>query len=352
MIIFTMTSDAGITLAEASIDRALTRSKLTIFTFFVMAMLAPATQAVNLNYDSLSSLEQPLAVELGDTTLVLSGLVDLPGFVDLQGNADTETSLRSNLQITAETQLANSLTLGAGYFGSYDNDAQDAYSDNLALFIGGVWGTLSIGDVTGVVGEETRRNRGAGNAVLSYANFMGRLADEGIAYIGRFGPSRISANIDQDSNIEIGWMFQRPIGNKDYRFSARLLSGETTLGDNITFDSLGAGGVAELTFGSSMFDIGMGYETLESQNLDLDRWFIASGVNHKVGRWTFSAEAQFGEIDNQHERSYAIGMICDIARGLSLNLGINNRDSNIATDGVTIRQDDSTEGVFSLRYSF
>ncbi|MFT5572532.1 MAG: hypothetical protein ACI9FR_001455 [Cryomorphaceae bacterium] len=317
-----------------------------------LAMFSHLSFAVNLNYDSLSSLEEPLAAHVADTTLVFSGLVDIPAFIDLQDDADTDTNLRSNFQITAETQLANSWTLGAGYFGSYDNDADDSFNDNAALFIGGAWGIVSIGNVTGLVREGTRRNRGAGNAALSYDDFLGRLYDDGVGYLGRFGPSRISANIDDNSNAEIGWMFQRPVGNKDYRFAVRLQSSEATFDNNTAVDSKGASGVAELTYGSSVFDIGIGHETLKSQNFELDRWFISSGVAYKIGRWTLSAQAHVGEIESQDERSYAIGMICDIARGLSLNLGVNSRESNIQHSGVTIRSDDSTEGVVSVRYSF
>ena len=42
----------------------------------IAAAGSAAAQDISLNYESLSSMEEPLAVEIGDTTFVLTGLVD------------------------------------------------------------------------------------------------------------------------------------------------------------------------------------------------------------------------------------------------------------------------------------
>lgn len=324
-----------------------------LISLFVFTTAPTVTNALNLNYESLSSLEEPIAVHIGDTTLVWSGLVDLPLTFDLEDHSGSESGFRSNMQLSAETQLSNSWTLGAAYSGSYADDLADTYDDNAALFVGGIWGVLSIGNVNGVVREETRRNRGVGNAILNYDDFLGSLEDEGIAYSGRFGPSRLSFSVDEDDNTELGWMYQRPFGNKDYRFSARFQSAEFTTDDGVEFDTQGFGIVAELTYGSNVFDIGINHETLKAKNISsVDRWFVSSGVNRKVRRWTISGEILYGEVENQQEQSYALGIAYDVARGISLNLGVNYRNSNIELDRTFIRNEKATEGVLSLRYSF
>lgn len=325
---------------------------------FAKSLVAPLlimpsmAMAVNLNYDRLSSLEEPLATHVGDTTLLLQGLVDLPVVYDLEDDNDTESNLLANFQISAETQLANSWTLGATYFGAYDNDATDSFDDNFAVFLGGVWGTLSLGNVTGMVREETRRRRGAGNAFLAYDDFLGGLQEEGVSYAGRFGPSRLSLNVDDEGNAELGWQFQRPIGNKDYRFTTRINSAEYSPNPESTYQTTGVSTMVELTYGSSVYDLALGLESIDTGATTLDRWYLSAGAAHKIGRWTFSGEAHVGEVEDQDEQSYALGVIYDVARGLSLNLGINDRDSSLSHEGIILRNDDSTEGILSLRYSF
>ncbi len=62
--------------------------------------------AVDLNYENLSFVEEPLAIELGDTTFLLNGLVDIAAQdSDLH---DDNTLLTNSVQLTAETQLRNS----------------------------------------------------------------------------------------------------------------------------------------------------------------------------------------------------------------------------------------------------
>ena len=50
------------------------------------------SEGVSLNYDTLSSLEEPLAIEVGDTTVVLRGLLDLPVASTTRNGDDWDTS--------------------------------------------------------------------------------------------------------------------------------------------------------------------------------------------------------------------------------------------------------------------
>jgi hypothetical protein len=318
---------------------------------FVTALSATA-QAVDLNYESLSSLEEPLAIQYQDITFSLSGLTDA-SLNYLRESSDSEATLLGNFQISAETQLANSWTLGAAYFGQYDDAEDDNYTDNAAIYLGGVWGTGSIGNVTGIVREQTRRIRAAGNGELNFDDHLGQLSDFGVNYIGRFGPSQLLASIDDDSNFEIASIYQRPIDNKDYRFSLRYRESQFTPDNEIMlFDSKAIGLMGELTYGNTIFNLGLGIEQLSSDSMSLDRQTVSMGAFRKVGLWTFSGEVHFGDIEGQDERSYALGLKYDIARGMSLNFGLNHSDADVAENGVSILQVNETEGLVSVRYSF
>lgn len=310
--------------------------------------------AVDLNYDSLSSLEEPIAFELSDTTFSVTGLID--SALRYGDESEDDSFILGNFQIGAETQLPNSWTLGATYFGSYsssDVDSDDSYQDNAAVYLGGIWGTAAAGNVTGLVREQTRRARGVGNAELSFDDYLGQLGDYGVSYSGRFGPNVFMIATDDDGGYELGASYQRPLGNKDYRFSLRYRDSQYTPDNDITvFDSRGVGFVSELTFGSTVLDFGLGVEQLSFNSLEADRTYASFGVSHKVGAWATSAEAHFGQIESQNERSYALGLRYDIARGLSLNLGVNYTDAIIDVGTIRLLNDSDTVGTASLRYSF
>jgi len=341
-------------------------SKLSLTTLYVVLVsicyLTPA-QSISLNYENLSSLEEPIAVQYNDITLSLNGLADGYQYHNEASNGDS--TLRGNFQLGAETQLANSWTLGSAYFGEYTNTnsdnsysdddsySDDSYSDNLAVYLGGVWGSLSIGNVTGLVREQTRRIRGTGNAELNFDDQLGQLEEYGLTYIGRFGPTQLLLTLDKDQHFEIGSTYQRPIGNKDYRFSLSYRDSVYTADNQVDdFESNAFGFITELTYGSTVVNLGIGLERLSNDSINLDRQYLSVGANRKVGRLTFSGELHFGETEGQNEESLAIGIRADIARGLSFNLGINHNQADLAQAGVSILNSDETRGIASLRYSF
>ena len=138
-------------------------------TAFAIAANHPATaQDISLNYESLSSLEEPLAAEIGDVTLVLTGLLDASSTHDSEDETEVDFGLIGNVQLAALTQLPNSWRLALTYFGQYANDAatgfrsDDTFVDNGAVSIGSAWGTVLGGEISGIVCGQTRRRRGAG----------------------------------------------------------------------------------------------------------------------------------------------------------------------------------------------
>ncbi len=327
--------------------------------------LAPSAvhaQDIDLNYDRLSSLEEPLAFDLGNVTVAVSGVADAPIIATSDEIADTDDvdiGIVGNFQVTAQTQLANRWTIGAAYFGQYSTDpvdvfgSGDGYSDNVAGFVGTSFGTLLGGNVNGQVREITRRERGVGNGFLEFDDFYGELDEWGGAYVGRFGPSVVGAVVDDDGDFEIGAVFQRPIGQKDYRISGRVRRSSFLAADGVTeFDSTGVGAVGEFVYGSSLFDLGVGYERLESTTVDVNRWFISAGAQTQLGPLRLSAEGHFGQVAGDNEISTALGASYDIARGLSFNLGVNYEKARIEAGGISLVQTEEIKAVASLRFSF
>ncbi len=332
--------------------------KLLLSSVSATALLGFVTAAyadgVSLNYERLSFFEEPIATEVGDVTLELRGTIDLPVSVDLEGDDREDYNFTGNFQVNAETQTANQLTLGATYFGQYaTEDTDDHYTENAAAYIGGVWGTVIGGNVAGIVREETRRARGAGNAALEFDAALGELDDLGGSYVGRYGPVVLSGTIDEDANVDVGFMFQRPLGNKDYRFTGRYSEGTYTSADGSTvFDTHAVGAVAEFVYGSSTFDLGVGYEDFAATALDVDRWYVSTGAQTKMGVVSLSLEGHYGEVEGQEEVAAAFGVAYDIARGLSANLGVNYSYAPITVNGVGFNNAQETKGIASLRYSF
>lgn len=315
-------------------------------------------QDVSLNYESLSSLEEPLATEIGDVTIVLTGLVDA-SLVRDTGDDETDAGLVGNFQVGALTQLPNRWRVGLSYFGQYaagepsESDSEDRYSDNVALSASGIWGTVLGGDISGIVREHTRRVRGAGNASLAFDDALGELADRGGAYVGRFGPWIASALVVEDGDFDVGAMLQRPAGDKDYRLTLRATRGAYTAADGSRrFDTAAGGIVAEIIRGSTSFDVGLGLERFSSSASDADRWYVSTGIRTKTGVVSLSLEGHYGRTEGEEEVSTAFGIQFDVARGLSANLGLNHAHAGLVLGGVRFVDTRETQAVLSIRYSF
>jgi len=324
---------------------------------------AAQAQDVNLNYERLSSLEEPLAFELGDeVTVSVSGVADVPiigEFDNLINDDQVTVGFVSNVQIAAETQLRNRWTVGVAYAGQYSTDAfsqigeTDDYSDNVAGFVGTSFGTFIGGNVSDQVRELTRRERAVGNGFLAFDDFYGTLDNWGGAYIGRFGPSVIGGVVDENGDFEVGAQFQRPIGERDIRLTGRYRQARFTAPDGITeFETSGVGVVAEYVYGSSLLDVGVGYERLDGAIVNLDRWFVSSGGQTQFGPLLLSVEGHYGQVEGMDEISAAVGASYALARGLSVNFGGNYSDAKIASDGVTLVETEAVTAVSSVRYSF
>ncbi len=317
-----------------------------------------SAEPLSLNYESLSSMEEPLAVEVADVTFILTGLVDTRWSVDTEGSNDTDTGLVGNFQANALTQLGNRWRVDLSYFGQHASDPTtpfgtgDGYTDNAALSVGSYWGTVSGGNVSGIVRELTRRLRGVGNAALAFDDFLGMPEDRSGGYTGRFGPWIVGAVVDEDGNPDLGAVFQRPAGTRDWRMALRAAEGAFASRGGRRFDTRGLSLVGEVIYGSTTIDAGAGYERLSSKGLDIDRRYVSAGIRTKTGAFSFSLEGHIGRVEGKDEASVALGGQYDIARGLSANLGLNHARARAPLDGVTLLDIEETRAALSLRYSF
>ena len=324
-----------------------------IFAISITMASTAVAQTKLLNFEKLSFFEKPLAADLGFTTLVFSATLESKIFDYSGENGENGTAFDGNYQISALTQLSNRWRLGATYYGE---DVDDKYTDKTTISIGGVWGTLMAGNVSDTVREQTRRQPGAGNASLAFDDFIGKTDDSGVSYAGRFGPWIVSGYADGEGGVDLGAVYQRPQGTKDYRFTLRTISGahmaSNDLGKPIAYDTVGLGIVGELIYGSSIFDAGFGYERFKSEEEKAKRRFVSVGARNKFDNITISLEGHYGAIEDDEEVSTALGIQYDISRGLSANFGINHSRAKATSSSIRNTDTEETGTILSLRYTF
>ena len=313
------------------------------------------------NLEHLSPLEEAIAMEIGDVTLTLTGALEARYTAGSDDDEDNGPGLVGSLGVVAMTQLPNRWRVNLSYASqlvsdeALSPDANEKYTDDAALSVGGVWGTVLLGNVSDTVREQTRRRRGFGNAALEFDDFHGELSDRSAGYAGRVGPFVASGVVDDDSNIDLGLTFQRPIGNgsKDYRFTFRAGQGAYEAADeSLLFTSRGHSVVGEVVYGSTLLDVGLGQERFSSSGVNATRWYISSGIRRKIMVWGLSLEGHYGQIEGQEEVSAALGVQYDLARGLSANFGMNYEDAQVALGDVKFLDASDTKAVFSLTYRF
>lgn len=312
-------------------------------------------ESFSLNYADLSTLESPIVFRAGQMTLVVSGLVDGGARLNLANSAPLshiDTGVTANFTATAETQLGNRWTVGGSYFGQYDSFGR-SYTANSAAFVRTSWGSIIGGNVGGLLREDTRRRRAPGLASLGYDDFLGQNARWGGVYRLVSGPYVSGVMVDEDGDVEVGTVYQRPYGTHDIRWSlrgryARIRDAQ----GNRRFSTAGIGGVTDLTYGSSIYDLGLGYERITGQGLALDRWFASAGARTKIQALSLSLEGHIGAVDGSPEYAAAAGLAYSFARGMSANLGLNYKEANVVRNGVNVLVGKSESAAFSLRYSY
>ena len=317
------------------------------------------TQSTSINFERLSSMEEPLTRKVGQTTLVMSGVVDSAFVYDAEDKKSAKNAgFLLNFQIDALTQLSNRWHVGLSYFGQYtgedvfESKSNSEYLDNASFSVGSSWGRVSTGNVFGIVREETRRLRGAGNADLQFDDFLGGIDEQSTAYTCRFGPWVFGSVVDGDGRYDLGTIYQRPNGMRDYRITFRTSKGSFTDDSEREYDTKAAAVVAEVIYGSTLFDFGGGQERFESGDLKTERWYVSTGIRRKFGALNVSVEGHTGRVAGANEKSTALGAQYDMARGLSVNLGVNRAKVKADLEKKGFTAVESTKTSLSLRYSF
>lgn len=329
--------------------------KLLLYTGLALAAVIPnaKSQERRLFYDQISMVEEPLATQIGDTTLSLRGSVELP-VQALSTTKKAEIGFRGAFEIKAETQLENSLKIAASYAAEYDHLNSDQFTDKVVLSASGFLGSIYLGNVSDMLRENLARTSGVGNSDIAYDGNWGQLGRWSIAHLSRHGPFRAGLAIDQNGKFDLGFVFQRPVKTLEHKYTLRLTSGGfTPSGSNIELGTIAAQGVAELIYGSSLFSLGGGVEQIKGPINRASRWFVSGGAQTKIGIVSLSADAQYGQLKGQDTLSAALGARYDFARGASVNLGVNYKNADVILDGMQLRKDNNVvEGIVSLRYDF
>lgn len=322
------------------------------------ALLVPALTlcsltagAQSINYDNLSFVEEPLAIDLwGGATLDVSGLADQSLTYDLEEGDDLYNT-RINTLTRLQTQLPNSWHVSVQYFSSFDRLRDQKYTDTYALSVSDEWGTISAGNVTQAVSETVRRQRGVGNADIKLDDFLGSLDDEGIFYSIRNNAYLLALSADQEGRAEAALSFARPIGQSLYRLGGRVRkgdSGQNFLNHPIPMtegDSYGATMVGSYAYSNWLVDMQAGYESIDDRlQGESDRVFGSVGSQIKLHSLSLSAAGHLGDGDLGLEKSGALGARYDLARGISLNGGYNYTD--------TEHSDSAQNVLVSVRYDF
>jgi hypothetical protein len=305
---------------------------LPAFLFAAAVITAAPAKAQNMlpsiNYDNLSFVEEPLAFSFGTFTFNTTALADQAVGYDFEDRNEFYNS-RANFLTRVETQLPNTVRIAAQYFGSYDRLAADRYTDNIAFSAIDQWGTISGGNVTQAVREETRRRRGIGNSNLLFDDFYGGLDETGGFYSVRNNAYTYALTADMEGRVETGFSYSRPIGQSVYAGSLRLRKGDlgerpVIRGDGETY---GAAIVGAYAYSNWLLDGQLGYEYLDTDFLDgNNRYFASAGAQIKLALLSLSAEGHIGYLDDEFIQAYALGARYDIARGASLNFGYNYAD--------------------------
>lgn len=326
-------------------------AQLIILTIFVSQAAAADRYAT---YRNMTMVEEPLAMEMGDVTLSLRGTIEALSTLDLSsGNDDnSHADFVAEIETHVDTQLSNYWNLKGSYILNVDTRETDEIKHSGALTLRGHQGELSFGHVSNRMRDLSIRNLSAGNADLAFDHALAELDDLTVSQIFEEGPVRFGAVADFKGNFELGAIYQRPIANRDLRFSLRLTNGTFAAASGDIIDGIGGHGMTELVYSNWTLNLGSGYEYITAGNMDAQRYYLSSGLARKVGAVTLSVEGHYGQIAGTDEISAALGASYDVGRGASLNAGLNYKKADVNKDGVQILDDDETELIMSLRYSF
>ncbi|MEM7300164.1 MAG: hypothetical protein AAF468_03690 [Pseudomonadota bacterium] len=321
-----------------------------------LAGASAAAEPLSLNYDDLAFIEAPIAKEMHGFTVSAKQLYDA-GFRRNTEKGTTEFVLRGTFETSVEKQLESAVTIGATL--NINVDAESMALNRIknrnraAAYLRSVYGLVSAGSVGDMTKEATRRLRGTGNGMLYNDGHLGTPDELGLAYQARLSAYVGTIVADKDGRFDVGVSYERPAATIDRRLTLRGTRGSFQSADNsTTMDTLALSVVGEIIYGRLRIDGSLGAERLKGGRVEADRYFASAGVFYKKGKVTVSAEGLYGQTDGVTDTSLALGARYDIAKGISLNAGVNKLKSDGHVDGVRLFDHDKTEARVSARYEF
>jgi hypothetical protein len=288
---------------------------------------ASSTQTSNLAFT------KPIAFQYKTGVIELSNSINL-GIRSEENGDSTFDNHQVESQLSYATQLNNDWDLNVSYTANYANERFDSYQDVLRASVQDQWGEIVIGNISSIIYDRTRRQIAAGlldtNLSITRDSFTLPLKRTGLFYQWQNPNLQLMFALDRQANIEIGSRYYKILNGNEIVISSRL--------NNIDNDIADAQGVSESQSYAIMFQLQRGrwvadlqYQqeklSLLSSPDSLDLNTTSAGLNYSLNRWQWSVSAITKENElNDTEKTIAIGMQYDIARGLSLNFGasVNN----------------------------
>lgn len=309
-----------------------------IISVLSLALLNTSSAQTLINYDRLSFLETPQSFDLGSGTLELQAAIDIAYRSENNGLAEFD-SQQVEAFLFYETQLSNDWDIGASYRINYDTNRADNTIDDLRFFVRDQWGLISIGNVATQLYDEARRQIASGLLGADQDNFTLALTDYGMFYQWATADTQWLLALDDDTNIEAGIVFNKPVGRFDNKFSIRGNSAENSAGDaQNVFKSQGIAFVAQTSIGRWTLDGQWMRErvTLADRFSELDLDTNSLGIHAKFNLVSLSLTGVLRDNElSDTERSLSLGLRYDIARGFALNLGANVFNTNLIDENFS-----------------
>jgi len=281
------------------------------------------------NAESVTYFTKPLAYEYQGGVIEIDNAIAAGYRSELNGDSTYDQyQLASRLRYL--TQLDNDWDVSFSYLGSYDNERFNSYQDIVRVAVKDQWGEVILGNISAVVFERTNRQQATGLFGINDDSFTLPLKRTGLFYQWQTPQLQLMFAVDREANIELGASYYAIIQGNEMTLSARLNNIENTIADaQGVGESQAIALVAQIQRGRWIADAQFQHEKLAflaNQN-DFELNSVSAGLHYSFNRWQWSLSgiSKDNELDDT-ERTIALGIRYDIARGLTLNLGksVNN----------------------------
>jgi hypothetical protein len=291
-----------------------------------------AVQAGPINYDRLSFFEEPLAYQTALGTFSVNALSDWE-----YRSEDNDNARYDQLQFVSElgfsTQLKNDWDVGASYLADYSSERREEYIDEFRVFVRDQWGSLVAGHIALLAFNQTRRQKSFGLLGIEDDNFTLPLESYGAYYQWTTPTITLLVAIDEETNVEAGGVFDKPIGRFQYRLSVRLNQTDNEEGNaQGVKESRGAALMAQVERGRWLIDAQVLVENADSlqNDKDFELTTVSAGMHYQFDRLRLSLTGINREnVLENTERRLSLGARYNMARGLTLNLGASISDSEL-----------------------